>query len=477
MPPYHLGAPLPGGPRALLDIDFATWAPGFYGPEDFEAQPFVAPSKTLLRLARNYWASVPVLNELGETVQTSESTILRSPSETQTHVACIGRHAASREVGLVIQPCQHNYCPDYLDASLIEATRDLTEVTGWWGSLGGCVVTTDYAGSPDQTNTGCSRVQVTPSIGPGDPDVGTSPAGHLNGTGAACFATWQRSTDAGNGLGAMCSAWQNAGEFSVDENRILTATVGVIAERAASNDWGRISVVRGEEQYLISAVPVEGRVLTHLGGPPKTARDVLMDYAHCNAGLFPTEAIPSAHGTRPADKLRYGNGAALVASNGQIKVFCRLTTKHAASMTVYANEIISAGPVSYWTIFRWGAESTNYARIHPTTRKLHARIASGTEVVSDNALPAFAQYDVIELYVAIGNGIASEARYRINGGDWTSFALAAIPAAPVPGAAEVTFFSNVSQGDDVEASGFSGDTMSWCAWVHRLTVFQGEPFV
>lgn len=206
--------------------------------------------------------------------------------------------------------------------------------------------------------------------------------------------------------------------------------------------------------------------------PPKhLALRVRVDYIHCNTGVYPTEAIPSGLGERPSDKLRYANASHLRAANGQIKFYCRLTPKHASSMNTYAIYNNSGSVVGCWTFFRWGADHTNYARINTTTKKLHVRIASGAEAISANAVE-FDQYDVLEFDIAVGNNLASVARYRRNLGAWIDLGLPTIADLPNPGAQEMTFFSNISQGDSSAGYQFVGDHYSWCAWVHRLAILK-----
>jgi hypothetical protein len=105
--------------------------------------------------------------------------------------------------------------------------------------------------------------------------------------------------------------------------------------------------------------------------------------------------------------------------------------------------------------------------------KVSVRIASGTVYTTTNAM-SWAAYDLVEVYFAVGNNVASVAKYRINGGSWTDLVLSTVPDVPNPGSAEITFFTNIGHAGTV---GYvSTDTQTWDIWLHRLTVHQnGAP--
>jgi hypothetical protein len=177
--------------------------------------------------------------------------------------------------------------------------------------------------------------------------------------------------------------------------------------------------------------------------------------------------IPTAEGTRPAEKLRYETGSELVADNGQIKFYAKLTPKHASTDQTWAHTTVDNASVqTLWTLFEWGSANTNYARIRVSDNKLAVKIASGTEAVSSSAI-SFAKFDLVEIYVAVGNGIASVAKYRVNGGSWTDMTLGTISDVPAPSTSEVRFFSN---GLNV------GVSASWVAWIHRLSVLKSGDY-
>lgn len=446
--PYFLGAPFLAGVPFLLDVNFATWAAGFYDADAFEAEDFTAPDKAKLTLTRDYSAALNGRTGQGETVQTSASTLLRSAVATQTDVACVGRLETSRPFGLVVQPCRFNHSPDALDASTVNAPRDLRTTTGWEGGIGSPTITQDYAASPDQSGTGCSRVEVSSG--------GASTYGNndnVSGTLPITWSTWQRSTSSSD-------------MFQVYNNNSTGSGAWDGTTRGASTTWARlVTLSPAGSGTRARCYAVDGRDYT--GGPGATARDVLVDYTNFEINTHPTEAIPTARGTRPVDKLAYATGSELLATNGQIKVYAKLTPKHASTDASWFDNGNTSGAQDYWTLFAWGTSNQNYARIKDSDKKLYVRIANGTEVVSSNAI-AFAQYDEVEIQVEVGMGIASVARYRVNGGSWNDLGLGTVSDTPSPGSGEIVFFSQTGHTTD---SGFLGNTRAWSAWVHRLTVF------
>ncbi len=447
--PYLMGAPFPSSLTALLDVDFSAWDAGFYDSTAFQARSFTAPDKTDMGLTRSYIGYGTEYHTQGETVQTSETTILRSASSTQTDISCIGRHEAARSLGLVVQPTIHNYSPDHSHTPTVNGTRDITSSTGWAAGFQDSV-TTGYASSPDQSATGCSRISLSVVMGVG----GYSPFGQQSGAGPATFATWQRSKDESLS-GDMLQVWTNN-----------AASDYTLTSRAASNVWARVITTVTSAQTVDAVIPVEGRAI--FGGPG--ARDILVDYAHSNRGVYITEAIPTARGQRTADRLRYITGSDLVAQNGQVKFYAKLTPKHASTHTTYANDTGGGGAtfyaIGYWTLFRWS--STDYARIRTSDNKLVVKINGGTESVSTNAI-SFSQYDVVEIEVSVGNSVASVARYKINSGSWVDLVLSTITDVPNPGASAITFFTDVDSDSNLGGA-FDGDRKSWTAWVHRLTM-------
>ncbi len=193
-------------------------------------------------------------------------------------------------------------------------------------------------------------------------------------------------------------------------------------------------------------------------------------------GDFPGEVIPTSNGGSAGDRLKYLTGSALVAGNGQIRMYARLSPKFASWMSVYYDANDTSGKLitniqnkqSAEYIFSYGGAGGSYAKIKESDRKLYVKLEGGTEAVSTNAI-AFAQYDEVELFLSVGNNVASVAKYRVNGGAWVDLVLGTITNAPAPGSGAVRFFSNDNKiyGDD---EGY------FTSWLHHLAIYDtGTP--
>jgi len=65
------------------------------------------------------------------------------------------------------------------------------------------------------------------------------------------------------------------------------------------------------------------------------------------------------------------------------------------------------------TTYLWYVDASNYASFVPSTGVLTIAIGGATNTVT---LPAWAQYDLLDLYVGAGGGVATLVKYRLNGG-------------------------------------------------------------
>ncbi len=429
----------------LLDVDFTGFTEGFHNSGSFQAQTFTAPVKANLTLKRFYDpASSNYEGSRGETVQTSESTLLRSALSPQIDVACVGnRTSTSSKRGLVIQ---HNVVQQIGEVGDMgsDAVRNLTS---HWQYVPGPVpapatLTANYADAPDGSGTGCTRVNCA-SAG-----VGPYRAWLSDRTFAYCFSSWQKSL-----FGTKMLEVQNS---AVSITQVTTSVVA---------GWDRFYVANGvtARRYFVSN---DGRDWVASGGLAAAAHDLLIDYTQLEVGDFMTEVIPTAFSVRRSEELDYAAASTLVATNGQFKMYARLTPKFASTMVIrWAAVTSSDGTTAVgWYLFSWGATAQNYAYIKSSDKKVYVKIANGSEYVSTNAI-AFAQYDEVELYIAVGSNVASILKYRINAGAWVDLILATVPDVPVPTTA--CFFR-----DSTKDTTGAFDTGQFTCWLHHLTVYK-----
>lgn len=403
-------------PVLLFDFDFSTLSAGPISQATFL-------STTGLNFSRS----------TASTVQTSDSTLNETPA---TNNACIGnRTGTSTNAGLVIQQNTFNLLGSAGDAS----PRNLT--VAWAGgtmtSLGG------QSQSPDTSGTGCSSA------------TGGSGTFSNYGVGATssarCFSSWQRSID----------QTSNGNMFQVDITTYPPAAGNVFTARSANNTWGRIITPKPNGvagQYLAIC---DCRDYSGIGGDVAQARSVYVDYIQLEDGVFATEAIPTGQTERRNDRCSYASASDFVSIDNQIKTYYKFTPKFSSSMEVGWRITGSAGTVSKY--YLWSIDANNYAYINATDLKLYVKIAGGTETISTNAI-SFSQFDIVELYLAVGGNIASIAKYKLNGGSWVDLSLATITNTPAPGAVAIGLLFNVSSADNV-------DTGTLPCWFHKFSVY------
>jgi hypothetical protein len=482
--PYLMGVPFQSGVESfLLDVDFSAWSLGFYDASTLHSQTYTAPVKSDLVLIRNYTGFTGG-TERGETVRTSEATLLQSAIADQTNVARIGRRLSSSKAGLVVQPATSNYFgPRTVNGNDV---RDFFGSSGTGGgSLGSggeftdsshTVWTTSHtypiADSPNQNVTGC--MEIVASITTSNLDLAGGSSGPFNyGPGITFLA---------NTNPMVASAWiKNATKFSV----FLTGSPGsppTYSTTGGSGTWARLIVPVTGGSSVNGFMPVDG---TNPDPAVGTYYDALVDYCNLTLGTVEWECIPSTFAACAGERLRYSTGSALVAVDGQIKVRALLSPLHSSSTSVPYDPDVTANcakTITYeaaWYLFSWGKDARSYAKIKGSDRKLYVKIESGTEYASTNAL-SFAAHDEVEIFVAVGNGHPSNTKYRVNGGAWTDLVLATVPDVPAPSSNFVAFLYNddtatngdASKGDD---KGF-GDVGQFACRLHRLTVFKsGKP--
>ncbi|MEY5061765.1 MAG: hypothetical protein RIS45_1686 [Planctomycetota bacterium] len=286
-----------------------------------------------------------------------------------------GRASDAWETGLVLEEARTNLvlnARNFNAASWITAGT-ATRTTGQADALGG---------------TGATRVQVAS----GTNVLAETGTGTL---GALAASVW------------ILGAAPNFNVFRATPALVAATTAASPSSGAA---WGRISVLHDAQGSASSLEPVDGRDWAAQGGLVAGARDVILDCCQREAGSFPTEFIPTtgSTATRAASFLRALSATwAGYALTGRVSLEFVLRPKGAR--TEYS------GSTTLWYV-----DASNQATFVPSTGVLTITVAGGTNTVT---LPSWARYDLVELSVQAGGGVATVVKYRLNGGSVTSLAV------------------------------------------------------
>jgi len=444
--PYNLGAPLPSGKglRAplLFDFDFRLLSLG----------PISAAS--LLSTTATHGTNVRGLTftrSTVSTVQTSDTTVDSTPG---VNDACIGcRDSVSSHRGLVLQTRNQNGCPGPF--------RNLS--SGWFlnqnAFYGGTyvpIVTTGQTG-PDGTNNAsqvdCGAISyVDQSTGLAQPYT---------------FSSWQT----GHSQMSMNQAISSQGNFA-----------GAVVAVRNNPAWGRLACTANGATSIPGIAIVDGRTETvAAGGEVAQARLNKVDFVQLESGEFTTEAIiagtSSAAGTaREDDRLDYGVGSELISTDGQLRFRFTFTPKFATTMSGVCYAVTGSSGLAnavHWWLLSWGALNTNYVRIQSSDKKLAVKFG-GSEYVSTNPI-AWSQFDTVVIELELGAGIASVARYNLNGGAWVNLSLATVPDTPAPGSNPVGIMRNVAFASNTAAGWAVEDRGQIPCWLHRITFYGKTP--
>lgn len=457
--PYLMGAPFSSGFTTILDIDFTTWSLGFLSNTAMHSQPYHAPVKSNLTFNRNYTPggsgySTPN-GSLGETVQTSPSTLLRSSQTTQTDIACIGNRSSSKSnQGIVIQHSIWNF----LGSSANAFCRDKT----LWTTGSGVTTTYPFADSPDGSGTGCSEEDVNLNGFGNYSSVIPAGAGSFPFT----LSAWQRSVNAASN-----------GEMWIGLVNNTPGNTAHVKTTPASNTWGRNFIynasVAGDLARTCDGQTWPGTGSGSTGSSTGQHRTCLVDYMQFEPGSWPSEAIPTPNSVRPYDQLQYSSPAALVANTGQFKFYAKFIPKFASTDSVtFMQNIGATGSLQKWYIWSQNG-GVSYAYVDATTKKIHVKLGGTTgELTSTNAI-AWSQYDQVEIYIAVGGNVASKLKYRVNGGSWTDLVLGTIVDTPSFGSGNLGFFYN-NGGSEIGANGPNLSPASLPCWLNRITVYKGN---
>lgn len=428
MPPFLPACPLIlfGQIRPLFDFDFTTLGLGTMSASSFATSTGVAAgNQTGLTFSRS----------TAGRVQTSPTGVVTSAID-NPRIGCTT--AAQSDRGLVIQPKGHN---------ILGANSDRN-----WGAGSGWT-----AGTAEVTGSAPSSIVGDHASSGGE----FSPYGMVTGI-SSVGGTWSAFVG-GSGNGRF--AWIDAvGSGSY-------VTIGSLA---------RLEISRGPTSPAFIAV-ADGRIsVSPLVGVDFSAS---ADYAQLEQGnQFSSEPNVSGSGGTGGswgdDRVDYPTGSHLIAPNGQVKFYAKMRMKFASSMSIYYDRpAISIDVQPTWMMFSWGSAGQNYAYIKDSDKKLYVRIAGGTVATSTNAI-SFGRYDILEIYIAVGNNVASVAKYRINFGSWVDLVLGTISDAPNPGSNPVAILRNINPGSPsaVAPAASTDDTGQPSVWLQRLTFYgDGHP--
>lgn len=405
----------------LLDVDFTKLDLGAHPAATFLAETGLA-----------YTCGSVV------TCQTSETTII---SNIPINAAAIGnRTSVQSNRGLVILPVTRNSIG-------VNAPRDQSITAGWIAGTG--ITTTNQIAGPDGQVL-ADRVTLTPG------QYGNYAFG-------------------GDSLESTLSAWYKNASGTNGIQIAYTGTPAAAKAGLVSNEWTRIQMTKpagsGNNFTFMTSEDYSS-----VGGESARSRDVYIDFVQYDRNsAYASEAMPLGLTPYLSRRLSHSNGASLIAASGQLKFYCKFVPMFASTMNIShwnIDQNSDTGFPVYWYLYSWGnfnaGSSGSYARIRTADRKLSIRVNEGTEVVSSIPI-VFGQYDSVEIYIAIGNGLLSDTRYRVNGGGWTSFNLATISAVPNPGANPINLFMDHNS----RATDYPGQP---AIWLNRLTFYNvGDP--
>ncbi len=181
--------------------------------------------------------------------------------------------------------------------------------------------------------------------------------------------------------------------------------------------------------------------------------DCLVDACQLDSMGFRLEYKPGsgAGATRTTDTVVSAGGAVLSAASGQFSPYLKFVPKWDTSTR-------NVPPAANCTAFYLCSFADGFIRINKSTFKVEIQVNSGSTQTSANAV-SWARGDVVEIFAAVGNSLASVLQYRVNGGSWTDLVMA-------------TSFSAVSTSGDLYWAGDGTNTGSlWC-WLQDTATFK-----
>ncbi len=351
----------------------------------------------------------------GSTVQISSSAII---SGIAANYACVGSVDGSKR-GLWIQGNTKNETGSGGDAS----PRNFASV---W-SPGTATTTASYADSPDQSATGCSRINAASGQ--------YGPYGSLSTSARYTWATWQRSKDSTTN-GSMQQEWLNSAPGDV-----------AVTLRAASNTWARLVTTKGTATVsILEAVEARDASGGGHGGQTARARDILVDYANLFSGDVAWASIPTGATYRNSDRAL----GPVPVTGSRLRFYAKLYPLFDSSVQVIEVGTVTASASADWHVLSANLTGSPDLRIkiHDADKKLKVMVA-GTELTSTNAI-TFAAQDALEVIFEVGNNVASYAKWRVNGNSWNDFAISTFTGDATPSQDCAIFYNDLGSNTGVQ---------------------------
>lgn len=359
---------------------------------------------------------------LDVSVQTSSSTI--SMPITGADVACVGTNGVVTK-GVVCQPKCRNYLPPSNSRNVAAA--------GW---TSGGAATHSYPGG-----TG--------------PD-GQNKASFVTIAAGESVGQYAQLNNVAVGRKVTQSAWGSSATVGFQQGSNLSS--------ATSVGWGRLSHTDTSASgsgnnvfYAISAF-----------GSPGVSQ--LVDCFQDDGQEFLTEYMNGGGSATIRYNDRFSWSSGFVDSDGSISYYIKFQPKHSTTHTPYIDATtISAQTVQpyqmLWGFGTAGSAATDYVRINiGSGTAWHIEIAQGggAGVQTTNAM-SWAAQDVVEIFVKAGGGVASVAKYAVNGGTWTDLVPASTMATYAP-SANALFVAGESNANNTTAA-------MW-AWIQEIAIFR-----
>jgi hypothetical protein len=327
----------------------------------------------------------------GYSVQDSETTLLLSGGFTSSNVARFGRHLAALPLMLVFEETRAN------------RTRQSSayDQSGWDFNGGNGATRTSGQTGPD----GAASAWTLTSIS------GQWCIGESTGTGTAASQTF--------------SAWHKAPSGSAGTGLVayrMSDFVRSPCNTAVTTAWKRIHGLAANSLGSGFGVTVcDGRDFSASGGLTAGARNFDTFGVQREDGLFPTEHIPTttAAVTRNGERLFYATASTLLASDASHRPYYDLYPKGSSGQYLADMRL-------------WYYDANNHAEVVFSTGAVKITIA-GSAYTTPVAM-TWAADDHVEIWLPAGGGsVATEVKYRVNGGSWTILSTGSPPTqADVP---------------------------------------------
>lgn len=348
----------------------------------------------------------------GDTVQLGENSWTTVPNA-----------AGQPKYGRPLNALPFMLCMEEARTNGIAYARDFAQLSAWtpFGSI------TPTTGRPDAAGgTGATRI----TAASGTNGLGETTA--LPMTTAACVSAWVKSNN---------SSGPNTNLFATTAGRLATtANPGAV--------WQRVSVARSIGSDNVALVPLDGRDWSGIGGLVAGARDVDIDLAMREAGLFPTSAIITA------------GGATSRAAN-----LCGMSSRYMLDSSRFGVEIVLY-PMAARGQYSGAVTVVDHLNcnvtVSQTTGAVTVKVGGNTYTTAGTI--TWAANDLVEIWVEFGGGVLPTAvKARINGGVVVTLSTGSPPTQPalITSGSSFTICSNIF-----------GAGISFSAWVRRVRTYR-----